>query len=51
MITHILKDGTILTDITGHVVRKEEAEPLYVLLDAINERKAHDPFCKHEQPG
>ena len=51
MITHIMMDGTILTDITGHVVRKEEAEAVYVLLDAINERSTHDPFCEHGQPG
>lgn len=36
MITHIMKDGTVLEDITGHVVKVEDAEPVYRLLDKIN---------------
>lgn len=35
-VIHILKDGTILEDITGHVVRIEDAGPLYDLIDKIN---------------
>ena len=38
MIYHILKDGTVLEDITGHVVQVEDAEPVYRLMRAINER-------------
>ena len=33
---HILKDGSVKTDITGHVVRMEDAEPLYRLLESFN---------------
>lgn len=35
-VIHILKDGSIVKDITGHVVRMEDAEPLYQLIDTIN---------------
>ena len=38
MITHILRDGTVLKDITGHVVRVKDAETVYKLL---KERKKH----------
>lgn len=31
-IIHILKDGTRVDDITGHVVRFEDAEPLYRMM-------------------
>ena len=33
MITHILKNGTVLHDITGHVVKKEENPLVYEILD------------------
>ena len=32
---HILKDGSRPIDITGHVVRLEDAQPLYRLLDSF----------------
>ena len=35
-VIHILKDGSIVEDITGHVVRVEDALPLYQLIDSIN---------------
>ena len=35
-VVHILKDGSIVKDITGHVVRMEDAGPLYDLIDRIN---------------
>lgn len=37
-VVHILKDGSIVKDITGHVVRMEDAGPLYQLIDDINRR-------------
>lgn len=41
-IIHYLKDGTVLQDITGHVVREEDAQILYNLMDRINEKwKSH----------
>lgn len=35
-VVHILKNGSIVKDITGHVVRMEDAGPLYDLIDRIN---------------
>lgn len=37
-IIHILKDGSIVEDITGHVVKMEDAESLYQLIDSINRK-------------
>lgn len=37
-VIHILKDGSIVKDITGHVVRVEDAGPLYQLIDSINRK-------------
>lgn len=39
MVRHHLKDGRILTDITGHVVKKEDVPAVYSLIDHINEEK------------
>lgn len=38
MVIHILKDGSVVEDITGHVVRIEDARPLYDLIDSINRK-------------
>lgn len=38
MVKHILKDGTVLKDITDHVVKVEDAEAVYVLMDKINDK-------------
>lgn len=35
-VVHILKDGSMVKDITGRVVRVEDAGPLYRLIDNIN---------------
>lgn len=35
MITHILKNGTVLHDITGHVVKKEENPLVYQMIDRM----------------
>ena len=37
---HILKDGSRPTDITGHIVRLEDANALYQLLHSINRKKS-----------
>ena len=37
-VIHILKDGSVVEDITGHVVRMEDALPLYQLIDNINRK-------------
>ena len=36
-IKHILKDGTVLDDISGHVVKMEDAKQFYLILGRINE--------------
>jgi hypothetical protein len=43
-VKHILKDGTVLTDITGHIVKIEDAEVAYQIMDKLNEErmKKHD---------
>lgn len=41
-VIHILKDGSIVRDITGHVVRMEDAEPLYQLIDTINRQGSRE---------
>lgn len=39
MIRHILKDGTVLTDISGHIVKMEDAEIAYQIMDELNEER------------
>lgn len=39
MIRHHLRDGTVLTDITGHVVRKEDVPTAYALIDRMNNER------------
>ena len=38
-VKHILKDGQAVNDIQGHVVKMENAEAVYSLMDKINQRK------------
>ncbi len=38
MIYHVLKDGTQVDDITGRVIKIEDAEPLYQFLHSINKK-------------
>ena len=38
-ITHVLSDGTVLDDITGHVVKAGENETVYNLINKINEKQ------------
>lgn len=37
-VTHVLKNGTVLRDIKGHVVRVEDAKLVYTIMDKLNER-------------
>lgn len=37
-VTHVLKDGTVLRDIKGHVVRMEDAKLVYAIMDKLNEK-------------
>lgn len=38
-IHHILKDGTRTDDISGHVVRIQDAESVYNFISKLNQRK------------
>lgn len=38
-IKHILKDGTVLNDIRGHVVKMEDAKSIYSLMEKMNQKK------------
>ena len=38
-VIHVLKDGTVKEDITGTVIRYEDAESLYELIQRINEKR------------
>lgn len=38
-VVHILKDGTRLDDITGHVIKLEDAVPLYQFLTNLKLKK------------
>lgn len=35
MIRHILKDGTILQDITGHIIKQESAPLVYQIIEQM----------------
>ena len=37
MVTHVLKDGTVLNDIKGHLVKKEDVPTVYALINKMNE--------------
>ena len=39
MIKHHLRDGTVLDDITGHVVKKEDVPIAYAIMDQMNNQK------------
>jgi hypothetical protein len=38
-VTHVLKDGTVLNDITGHVVKMTDVPSVYALVDQINRKR------------
>lgn len=48
-VVHILKDGSIVKDITGHVVRMEDAGPLYDLIDSINRKGSQKKTIHNEK--
>lgn len=39
VVRHILRDGRVLSDIRGHVVRYEEAVNAYKLMENINKQE------------
>lgn len=47
MIRHHLKDGTILTDIRGHVVKREDVPLAYAIIDRMNDDR--ERMRSHEE--
>ena len=39
MIKHVLKDGTQVAEITGHVVKREDAPEAYDLMERMNKKE------------
>ena len=35
MVKHILRDGTVLKDITGYIVKKEDVPAAYALIEQL----------------
>lgn len=52
MVYHVMKNGETLTDITGRVIKVEDAEPLYRFLHSINKKinlgKKNNTYAKKE---
>lgn len=38
MVKHVLKNGTVLDDITGHLVKREEVPSVYTLIERKGEK-------------
>lgn len=38
-VTHVLRDGTVLDDISGKVVQIKDAKQAYILIEKISERE------------
>lgn len=39
MVRNVLKDGTVLEEITGHVVKKEDALLVYQIMERLREKR------------
>ena len=48
MVIHILRDGTQVKDIRGHIVRIADAEIVYKLMDTINRRTSANNEIKKD---
>ena len=48
MVKHILKDGTVLDDITGHVVKMEDAKVVYQIMDKMNQERQKGAKDEHQ---
>lgn len=38
MITHVLKDGTVIHDISDHIVKEDDAREAYAVMDSISQK-------------
>lgn len=48
-VIHILKDGTIVKDITGRVVQRSDVLPLYTLIQKINSSNTYTKRLHYEK--
>lgn len=39
MVKNVLKDGTVVEDLTGHVVSKEEVPVVYAIFENLNQNR------------
>lgn len=53
MVTHILKNGTKVDDITGHVVKVKDAPMTYEIIEKLNRerRNNNDDHLRGNQEG
>lgn len=42
IIKHVLKDGTVLDDISGYLIKKEDCPELYRVIEKIRREKGKD---------
>lgn len=47
-VKHILKNGTCLDDISGHIVKMEDVGEFYMILGRINEGKCYETNLEKE---
>ena len=48
MVIHVLKNGQVVDDIKGHVVRREDFPSLYSLIDRLNDENRRKENEKEE---
>lgn len=48
MVYHVMNDGTVKTDITGHVVKIKDAEPVYRLINDMENRSRKKEVVKND---
>ena len=47
MVRHVLKDGKEVKSISGHVIKIDDAQSIYQIIDRINERKRKENKDEH----
>lgn len=46
-VVHVLADGTVKADISGHIIKPDTAKDFYKVLEKINKRgKSHEKTIK-----
>lgn len=49
MVKNVLRDGTVLADMTGHVVKKESIPIVYEIMERINDDRRSDGKQKQKE--